>query len=57
MIYPNTFDKLHIGPAGNPEEAPVQDGAVAVMEWCSEQGWDTMELAFVQQVWLRENEA
>lgn len=57
VVYPNTFDKLHIGPAGNPEEAPVQDGAVAVMEWCHEQGWDTMELAFVQQVWLRENEA
>lgn len=35
----------------------MQDGAVAVVEWCSAQGWDTMELAFTQQVWLRENEA
>ena len=57
MIYPNTFDKLHIGPSGNPEGAPVNDGMPAVLEWCLERGWDTMELAFVQQVWLKEKQA
>jgi len=57
MIYPNTFDKLHIGPSGNPEEAPVNDGQPAVIEWCREQGWDTMELAFVHQVYLKEKQA
>ena len=57
MIYPNTFDKLHIGPSGNPPDAPVGDGTVAVMEYCAGRGWDTMELAFVQQVWLTEKQA
>lgn len=57
MIYPNTFGKLHIGPSGNPDDAPVNDGQPAVIEWCSERGWDTIELAFVHQVYLKEKQA
>lgn len=57
MIYPNTFERLHIGPSGYPEEAPEGDGATAVVQWCHEQGWDTMELAFVHSVWLKNSDA
>lgn len=57
MIYPNTFDRLYIGPSGNPEDAPVEDGQAAVIEWCHEQGWQTLELAFVHNVYLKEQEA
>jgi len=58
MIYPANFDKLYIGPSGNPEDAPYKDGGQpAVLEWCTERGWDTMELAFVRQVYLKEQDA
>jgi deoxyribonuclease-4 len=57
MVYPNTFDKLHIGPSGNPAEAPLNEGSGAVVEWCADQGWDCFELAFVHQVYLSEKEA
>ena len=57
MIYPNTFERLHIGPSGYPEEAPEGDGAAAVVAWCHERGWDTIELAFVHSVWLNDSEA
>jgi deoxyribonuclease-4 len=57
MIFPNTFDKLHIGPSGNPDNAPVNDGQPAVLEWISERGWGTIELAFVHQVYLKEKQA
>jgi deoxyribonuclease IV len=57
MIYPQTFDRLHIGPSGVPLEAPGGAGTVAVIDYCRAQGWDTLELAFVHQVYLREEEA
>lgn len=57
MIFPNTFDKLYIGPSGNPDAAPVNDGQPAVLEWVSERGWGTIELAFVHQVYLKEKQA
>jgi deoxyribonuclease-4 len=57
VVYPNTFDRLYIGPAGNPEDAPIGDGQAAVLDWCLERGWDTLELAFVQQVYLKPAEA
>ena len=57
MIYPQTFDRLHIGPSGVPQEAPADADTVAVIDYCREQGWDTIELAFVHQVYLKEAEA
>jgi deoxyribonuclease IV len=57
MVYPHTFDRLYIGPSGNPEGSPVKDGQAAVIDWCSERGWDTLELAFVHQVYLSAVEA
>jgi deoxyribonuclease-4 len=57
MVYPQTFDKLHIGPSGNPSDAPLNQGQAAVVQWCIERGWDTMEFAFVHQVYLSEKEA
>ena len=57
MIYPNTFERLHIGPSGSPDEAPADGGQCAVMEWCAERGWDTMELSFVHRVYMGEKEA
>lgn len=57
MVYPQTFDKLYIGPSGNPDDAPLKEGQDAVLGWCMERGWDTLELAFVQQVYLKPAEA
>ncbi|MDQ3023768.1 MAG: TIM barrel protein [bacterium] len=61
MVYPNTFDRLHIGPSGNPGDLPACPPGVCTTELaidqCLERGWDTMELAFVQQVFLRREEA
>jgi deoxyribonuclease-4 len=61
MVYPNTFDKLHIGPSGTPVDLPPggRDTCTTVraVERCVEHGWDTMELAFVQQVFLKADDA
>jgi len=61
VVYPNTFDKLHIGPSGNPTDLPACPPGTCSTELaigvCVERGWDTMELAFVQQVFLRREEA
>ncbi|MCH7471380.1 TIM barrel protein [bacterium] len=57
MIYPNTFDRLHIGPAGHPADTPDGGGALAALERCIDHGWDTMELAFVHNVYLKADEA
>lgn len=57
MVYPHTFDKLHIGPSGNPDDAPLNEGQAAVVKYIAEQGWDAFELPFVHQVYLSEKEA
>jgi deoxyribonuclease-4 len=57
MVYPQLFDRLYIGPSGNPDDAPPEAGQAAVIEWCSARGWETLELSFVQQVYLKPAEA
>lgn len=61
MVYPNTFDKLHIGPSGTPADlSPCPEGLCTTehtIDTCVERGWDTMELAFVQRVFLKPSEA
>lgn len=57
MIYPNTFERLYIGPSGRPDEADANLTSCELIDWCSERGWDTMELAFVHRVFLNAKEA
>jgi len=61
MVYPHTFDKLHIGPSGNPGDLPTCPPGTCsteiALDVCAERGWDTMELAFVHNVFLRREEA
>jgi deoxyribonuclease-4 len=61
MVYPNTFAKLHIGPSGNPCDLPAcppeRCTTEVAIEFCVERGWDTLELAFVHNVFLRREEA
>ena len=57
MIYPNTCERLYIGPSGYPDEADASLSLCELIDWCSEHGWDTMELAFVHRVFLSAKEA
>jgi deoxyribonuclease-4 len=57
MVYPHTFDKLHIGPSSLPAEVDRDATPTEVIDFCVEQGWDTMELSFVQQVYLKRSQA
>jgi len=56
MVYPNLFEKLHIGPSGPPLDTDPPGkgelGAIKAVDKCIEHGWDTMELSFVNQVYL-----
>jgi deoxyribonuclease IV len=62
MVFPNTFERLHIGPSGMPAPGPggalpKDAGACDAVAFCLERGWDTMELAFVHNVYLKPAEA
>jgi deoxyribonuclease-4 len=57
MIYPNTCERLYIGPSGYPDEADASLSLCELIDWCVERGWDTMELAFVHRVFLGAKEA
>lgn len=57
MVYPNTFDRLYIGPSGAPVDLPKDADTPAAIDRCLELGWDTMELAFVYNVFLKPADA
>jgi len=53
VVYPNTFERLYIGPSGPPVDADKAGGALAALDKCVEHGWSTMELSFVYDVFLK----
>jgi len=57
MIYPQTFERLYIGPAGPPADTPEDSRTLEAIDQCVKHGWDTMEVAFVYQVHIGEKEA
>ncbi len=57
MVFPNAFEKLHIGPSGVPVDVPANAGTLGAIDKCVEHGWTTMELPFVHSTYLKLPEA